>query len=192
MKILQDQKEIESTKKWLASFVVDLNLCPFAQRELIQNRIRYKAIEATTDEQLLLALQTELELLNSDPLIETTLLIHANVLQNFQDYNQFLTIAEKLLLEIECEGVYQIASFHPDYQFSGTAPDDVENYTNRSPYPMLHILREDSLDIAIANHPDIAQIPKRNIELMKSMGEVKLKTLLKDCFANKIRKTEIL
>jgi len=129
-------------RRWVEDLVVGLNLCPFAGRELVRNRVRFVVTEATTEEQLLAALETELALLNNDPAVETTLLIHPDVLQDFFDYNQFLDTADQLLVHTELEGVYQVASFHPDYQFAGTAAYDAENFTNRSPYPMLHILRE--------------------------------------------------
>ncbi len=163
--------------------VVGLNLCPFAGREMVRNRIRLVVTEATTDIQLLAALEAEFALLNDDARVETTLLIHPNVMQNFFDYNQFLDIADRLLLQMDLEGVYQVASFHPDYQFAGTAAGDAENFTNRSPYPLLHILREESLEMAIAAYPDVEQIPIRNIEQMKSLGREKLQLLLQSCSA---------
>ena len=159
-----------------------MNLCPFAKREWVQNRVRFAVTRATTEAQLLMALQAELELLQSDPSIETTLLIHAGVLQDFDDYNQFLNYADGLLVEMRLEGVYQVASFHPRYQFSGTDPDDAENYTNRSPYPLLHLLREESLERAISEFADVEQVPTRNIELMNSLGQEKLQALLQACF----------
>jgi len=176
---LEYDKIIQFTQQWVESFVVELNLCPFAKRELINNRVRFSVTEAITEEQLLETLQIELELLNNNTLIETTLLIHPRVLQDFYDYNQFLNFADSLLLEMELVGVYQIASFHPDYQFSDTNPEDVENYTNRSPFPMLHILREESLEKAIDNYPDVDQIPSRNIELINSLGADKLERIYK-------------
>jgi hypothetical protein len=109
------------------------------------------------------------------------LLIHANVLRDFHDYNQFLGYADSLLVEMELEGIYQIASFHPDYQFDGTMPDDAENYTNRSPYPMLHLIREASLERVIADYPEVDQIPTRNIALMNELGPDKLQALLRSC-----------
>ncbi len=166
----------------MESVVVGLNLCPFAKRELVNNRVRFTVTEADTEEQLLMDIQDELELLNSDEEIETTLLIHPNVLQDFYDYNQFQNLVDSLLEQMELNGVYQIASFHPDYQFGGTEPDDVENYTNRSPYPMLHLIREESLEQAIASYPDPDQIPERNIELLKSLGRDKMQALLQACF----------
>jgi len=168
-------------QRWVQSFVVDMNLCPFAKRELTRNRVRFALTAAETEEALLMALQAELELLNSNTAIETTLLIHVNVLQDFDDYNQFLNYTDKLLRQTGLEGVYQIASFHPHYRFDGTGSDDAENYTNRSPYPMLHIIREESLAGAIAESANVDQIPARNIALMDKLGQARLRTLLQAC-----------
>lgn len=165
----------------METVVIDLNLCPFAKRELVNNRVRFSVTDATTEEALLMAQAAELQLLERNPGVETTLLIHPQVLQDFSDYNQFLAYADALLVKMELEGIYQIAGFHPHYQFAGTSPEDVENYTNRSPYPLLHIIREDSLEKAIASHPDAKAIPTRNIELMKNMGLERLRTLLLAC-----------
>ena len=170
--------ETESiVRHWLESVVIELNLCPFAKRELINDRVRFADTDATTELQLLQALETELERLSSDTSIETTLLIHPNVLADFADYNEFLELADGLLLQMEFDGVFQIASFHPDYQFAETHPDDAENYTNRSPYPILHLLREESLARAIEHTADIDQIPLRNIQKMNELGAEKLKLL---------------
>jgi hypothetical protein len=179
--LLKDNEIIESVQRWVESFVVDMNLCPYAKRELIRNRVRFVLTAVETEEELLIVLQAELELLHGDSAIETTLLIHAKVLQVFDDYNQFLNHADKLLQQMGFEGVYQIASFHPHYQFGGTDPDDAENYTNRSPYPMLHIIREDSIARAIADSPNAEQIPVRNIELMNQLGQDKLQALMQAC-----------
>jgi hypothetical protein len=176
------EKKIGPVRHWVETVVVGLNLCPFAKRELVNDRVRFSVSEAETEEQLLADLQAELELLNDDEAVETTLLIHPGVLQDFFDYNQFLNYVDSLLVHMELEGVYQVASFHPDYQFSGTRPDDVENYTNRSPYPMLHLIREDSLERAIAGYPHPERIPERNIELLESLGRDKLQALLKACY----------
>ncbi len=137
--------------------------------------------DTITEQGLLVDLEAELELLEKDASIETTLLIHPRVLETFYDYNQFLDYAEGLLQQMELDGVYQIASFHPDYQFGGTEPNDPENYTNRSPYPILHLLREESLDRVLESTEHAEQIPLRNIELMNSMGSAKLSALLKAC-----------
>jgi len=171
-----------SVRCWVETVVVDLNLCPFAGRELRQERIRFVVTPAITEVQLLTNLQTELEWLDTHPAIETTLLIHPWVLQDFGDYNQFLETADDLLDAMGVEGIYQLASFHPDYQFADTAAADVDNYTNRSPYPMLHLLREQSLERSIASYPDPEQIPLRNIALMKRLGITRLKQLLQACF----------
>jgi len=182
---VNDVKEIAEIKNWVESFVVEMNLCPFAKRELINNRVRFVASNSSTREELLGALQDELVQLETDSGTETTILVHANVLQDFQDYNDFLDVADQLLIEMNFEGVYQIASFHPDYQFAGTTPDAPENYTNRSPYPMLHLLREASLERAVAAYSDVDEIPVRNIELMNRMGQAKLSEMF-----NKVKNSE--
>lgn len=177
-----DESIVLAVRKWVETLVVEMNLCPFAKRELVKNRVRFVSTAATTPEQLLLVLQAELELLNADPVVATTLLIHPQVLQDFYDFNDFLDLADSLLLDMQLEGVYQIASFHPNYQFGGTQPDDAENYTNRSPYAVLHLLREDSLEQVIADYPNVDDIPERNIELMNRLGQKRLQALLQDCF----------
>jgi len=176
-----DEKNLRSVRHWVENLVVEMNLCPFAKRELVKNRVRFITTASTTEEQLLMALQAELELLNNDPSVETTLLIHPGVLQEFHAYNRFLGYSDSLLVEMGLEGVYQIASFHPNYQFEGTKTDDAENYTNRSPYPMLHLIREASLERVIADFPDVDQIPLRNIALMNELGQDKLRALLSSC-----------
>ncbi len=172
---------ITATQNWVKKLVIGLNLCPFAKREVVKNRVRYFVSSATTTNELLADVKSELELLNNDTNIETTLVIHPNILTGFYDYNDFLYDADDLLVNMQLQGTYQIASFHPDYQFGGTNADDVENYTNRSPYPMLHLLREASLERVIANYPDTDDIPERNIALMHGLGKDKLKALLKSC-----------
>jgi len=173
---------VDSVRRWVEAVVIDLNLCPFAKRELVKNRVRFAVTEAVTEEQLLEALRIELETLCGNSAIETTLLIHPAVLQDFYDYNQFLDDADGLLARMGLDGVIQIASFHPDYQFGGTEPDDVENYTNRSPYPVLHLLREESLSRAIQGHPDSLEIPEQNVRLLKKLGRTKMQALLEACF----------
>ena len=170
---------IDLTRKWVETFVVGLNLCPFAKKELVNDRVRFTVSEADTEEGLLQALAQELDLLAADGTIETTILIHPSVLQDFADYNQFLSLTDALIAEMDFEGIFQVASFHPDYQFGGTMPEDAENYTNRSPYPMLHILREESLEGAISSHSAIDQIPLRNIALMNELGSERLKEMLR-------------
>ncbi len=177
--IPEHQKIIAETRHWLETIVVGLNLCPFARRELVNERVLFTVSDAHTREQLLMDLHTSLLALADNSAIETTLLIHPHVLQNFDDYNQFLDIADALLCDMDMEGVYQIASFHPDYQFADTALEDARNYSNKSPYPMLHLLSEESLEKAIDNNADTALIPERNKALLNKMGIKKLKEILR-------------
>ncbi|NLW06174.1 MAG: DUF1415 domain-containing protein [Pseudomonadaceae bacterium] len=177
-----EAEAISAVRNWVDTFVVGMNLCPFAKRELVNNRVRFITTNATTEDALLMALKLELELLTTDPSIETTLLIPTHVLQDFYDFNDFLNDADRLLVEMALEGVYQVASFHPNYQFGGTEPEDAENYTNRSPYPVLHLIREESLEKAIASYPNVDAIPERNIALMNELGTEKLQALLNACF----------
>ncbi|MCW9006585.1 MAG: DUF1415 domain-containing protein [Marinobacter sp.] len=179
---------ISATRKWVENVVVGYNLCPFAKRELVRNRLRFVVSEAETEDELLQALHSELQRLEDEPEIETTLLIHPGVLQDFGPYNEFLDAADGLLAYLDMEGVYQIASFHPDYRFAGTEPDAAENYTNRSPFPMLHLLREASLEAAIDSYPDVDGIPQRNIELMNELGSEKMRSILRSCLDESTRK----
>jgi len=169
---------IDAVRYWLESFVVELNLCPFAKRELVKDRIRFSTTSAESLESLLDALLLEMQLLESDPEIETTLLIHPNAMQEFADYNQFLDLVDALIEQEGYSGVFQVASFHPTYQFAETAPDAAETYRNRSPYPLLHILREASVEREIVNYPDVDEIGQRNIRLLRELGVARLKTLL--------------
>lgn len=176
-----DLEIVEATRRWVEQVVVAFNLCPFAKRELMKERVRFVVSKATDEATLLDELAHELALLNVDQAVETTLLIHPQVLQDFYQYNDFLEAADEVLVDMDLEGVYQVASFHPDYQFGGTELNDVENYTNRSPYPMLHLLREDSLSQAIDNYPEVDLIPERNIECMNEQGLEKMQSLLAAC-----------
>jgi uncharacterized protein len=182
---LNNDDIINPVRYWLEESVIGLNLCPFAKREYVNDRVRLSLSKASSEEQLLVSLISELELLNKDDTIETTLLIHPGVLQNFYDYNDFLDVADGLLIEMNLEGIYQIASFHPDYQFADTDYDDVENFTNRSPYPLLHIIREQSLELALAGYDNADKIPKRNIALLKEMGKDKVQALFQSYFDDK-------
>jgi len=178
---VEEKQAVMAVRRWVEDLIIELNLCPFAKREMVTKRVRFIVTDATTEEQLLAALSTELTHLNKNEDVETTLLIHPGVAKDFLDYNQFLDRADQLLVQMQLEGIYQVASFHPDYQFAGTEKDDAENYTNRSPYPLLHLLREASLEQAIDNYPDVEKIPLRNIEKMKSMGSPTLRALVEAC-----------
>jgi len=151
---------IAATQDWLDKAVIGLNLCPFAKAVQVKQQIRYVVSSAETEEALLADLLHELQFLHkADPdQVETTLLIHPTVLADFLDYNDFLEIADAAVAELDLEGELQVASFHPDYQFADSGPDDIENYSNRSPYPTLHLLRESSIGQAVAAFPDCANI----------------------------------
>lgn len=169
-----DQRDVvlTATTAWLEHAVIGLNLCPFAGAVHAGNRIRFTVTDATTPERLVEVLQTELELLaDADPAtLETTLLIHPCVLGDFLDYNDFLDIADAVIEEMELDGIIQVASFHPRYQFEGTAPDDIDNFSNRSPYPTLHLLREESVERAVAAFGDTSRIFQANIETLRRLG----------------------
>lgn len=166
------QDIVTSVETWLERAVIGLNLCPFARAVHVRKQIRYTVSTATEPDQLVRALTEELAHLHGcDPQItDTTLLIHPWILEDFSEYNEFLDIADVILAGMGLEGEIQIASFHPDYQFSGTQRDDVSNYTNRAPYPILHLLREDSIDRAVASVPNTDDIYKRNIATLKTLG----------------------
>jgi hypothetical protein len=163
---------IAATRNWLEKAVIGLNLCPFARAVYAGDRIRYVVSDATTVEALLEVLAAELEVLAEadENKTETTLLIHPLVLGDFLEYNDFLEMADQLVEELDLDGVLQVASFHPQYQFAGTEPDDIENCTNRSPYPTLHLLRESSVERAVAAHPDTEQIYRDNIKTLRQLG----------------------
>lgn len=177
------QQIVAQLKCWLETVVIELNLCPFAKAEYLQNRVRFEVSAADQAEALLAALHDEIRFLQTQPAIETSLLIHPAALQNFDDYNQFLNIADALLLELGVQGEFQIASFHPDYQFANTTADAAENFSNRSPYPLLHILREQSVSRAVDSHPDIDAIPQHNIQKLEQLGAVRLQQMLANCLA---------
>ncbi|GAA6139822.1 DUF1415 domain-containing protein [Arenicella sp. 4NH20-0111] len=172
---------VSTTRNWVERVVIGLNLCPFAKREWVKGSIRIIESDALDNEALLQNLVVELALLARKPEIETTIIVHPQVLVDFDDYNQFLSFTDVLLEEMQLDGVYQIASFHPDYQFAGTAHGDAENFTNRSPFPMLHVLREASLDSVIESHKDTEQIPLANIALLKKLGAEHMQGLLSSC-----------
>ena len=169
---MTDDEIQRDTQDWLEKAVIGLNLCPFAKSVHVNQRLRYVVSRATTPEDLLKDLARELLALNrADPdEIETTLLIHPFVLGDFLDFNDFLGAADGLIDELELDGELQIANFHPAYQFSGTDPDDITNCTNRSPYPTLHLLRESSIERAVATMDDTDAIVEANIELLRRMG----------------------
>jgi hypothetical protein len=165
---------LAATRLWLERAVIGLNLCPFAKAVYNKKQIRYALTAAQTADELLADLERELELLAQlDPeMVETTLLIHPLAMTDFLDYHFFLDEAKAAVRNLGLEGVLQIASFHPRYEFAGSMADDIDNYTNRSPYPMLHLLREASVERAIAAYPDAAEISGRSIEALRRLGHV--------------------
>ncbi|CAN5886371.1 DUF1415 domain-containing protein [soil metagenome] len=169
---LTNEEIIAATQTWLEKAVIGLNLCPFAKAVHIKEQIRYFVSAARTPEDLLKDLIAELEFLaESNPeKVETTLLIHPFVMNDFLDYNDFIDVADGALEELDLDGQLQIASFHPDYQFADTAPDDIENFTNRSPFPSLHLLREDSIDKAVLAFPEADSIYEKNMQTMAALG----------------------
>jgi uncharacterized protein len=167
-----DEQMIADMKNWLERAVIGLNLCPFAKAVHVKDQIRYVISNAQSEEELLADLLHELQDLydaNEDE-IETTLLIHPYVLTDFLDYNDFLEVADAAVSELDLNGEIQVASFHPDYQFAETRYEDVENFSNRAPYPCLHLLRESSVEKAVAAFPDAGKIYEKNIETLKSLG----------------------
>lgn len=171
---------IAATRRWLENAVVGLNLCPFAKSVYIKDQVRFVVSTADSPESLVTDLINELvQLRQSDPAeIDTTLLIHPHVLHDFLDFNDFLDIADAALVELGLAGEIQIASFHPQYQFADTEPDDIGNFTNRAPYPTLHLLRETSIDRAVSAYPEAAEIFERNIKTLERLGLEGWKSLL--------------
>ena len=182
MGALSETVFIDNTRLWVERVVIGLKLCPFAPAPALKNLIRYVVSEAVTREALLEDLIGELQQLSetSSEEIETTLLIHPNALRDFHDYNDFLEIADEALAVLGLEGHVQIASFHPDYQFADTEADDVGNATNRSPYPMLHLLREESIARAVESFGDTDVISVANIATLKKLGHDGLAALTRN------------
>lgn len=180
---------INQTKKWLSSVIIDHTLCPFAKQAYDNHGIHFAVIEATDLQGQLEQVIIQCAALDNDANRETSLLIFPvglsnseNDLADFENYLDFLEIATALLKKQGYEGIYQLASFHPEYCFAGTSPDDASNYTNRSPYPMLHILRESSIEAALEKFPNPENIPDNNIQLTKGLGLKFMQKLLADCY----------
>jgi len=172
---------IRRSKAWVEQIVIGLNLCPFAKAPANKGLIHYAHSQASDEEELLEELWQECQQLiaRTPAERETTLLIHPDVGNTFTTYLDLLEDAQKCLEDWDLEGILQIASFHPDYQFHGTEADALENYTNRSPYPMLHLLREESVSWAVEQHPDTEQIPEANQERLRDLGQQRFFDLLK-------------
>ncbi|HSX65459.1 MAG TPA: DUF1415 domain-containing protein [Pseudoxanthomonas sp.] len=173
---------ITATRRWLERAVIGLNLCPFAKAVYVKEQVRFVLSDATTPEALLEQLAEELlHLRDTDPeQIDTTLIVHPDVLTDFLDYNDFLDNADAAVEALDLQGGIQVASFHPDYQFAGTAPGDIGNYSNRSPYPTLHLLREASIDRAVEVYPDPDVIIERNLQTLDKLGHEGWRKLFAD------------
>ena len=163
---------IAETRAWVRRAVIGLNLCPFARAVDVKDQIRYVFSDATDPETLLATLVVELQrLADTDPeVVDTTMIIHPRVFADFEDFNDFLELADAAVEDLDLDGVLQVASFHPRFQFADTEPDDITNATNRSPYPTLHLLREDSVDRAVAAFPEAEAIFERNMQTLEKLG----------------------
>ena len=177
-----DSTIIEQTLAWVRSFIVEHNICPFAKRELENGSIRVEVVRSKKMEVALEELVAEIEWLNEHPETETTLLVFPTLFKNFDHYLDYVELAESLLEEQGYDGIYQLATFHPDYCFADAEPEEASNYTNRSPYAMVHLLREASVEKAIAFYGDTALIPERNIAHLTAMGSTVAEATLQRCF----------
>lgn len=176
---MTDEQVLTQTRHWLEAAVIGLNLCPFAKAVYVKNQVRIVVSHARHADDLLEELDRELDLLVATPAedIDTTLLIHATLFEDFLDFNDFLEVAEGVVAEHELEGVVQLASFHPQFQFDGTEPDAISNYTNRAPFAILHLLREDGVERAVAAFPQADAIFEVNIATLEKLGHAGWKSL---------------
>lgn len=167
-----EDQVIAETRCWVEQMVIRHNFCPFAHKPARNNAIRYVVSETDNEDGLVEELVNELLLLRDadHERVETTVLVAPNCLQRFEDYNQFLDVVDMLIEQFALQGVIQVASFHPDYQFADLERDDVRNYTNRSPYPMFHLILEESIERARATYPDVEAIPENNMKLLLELG----------------------
>jgi hypothetical protein len=176
---MTEEQVLEKTCHWLEAAVIGLNLCPFAKAVYVKNQVRLVVSKARHADDLLEELDRELDLLVATPAseVETTLLIHPTLFEDFLDFNDFLEVAEGVIDEHGLEGVIQLASFHPQFQFDGTEPDDISNYTNRAPFAMLHLLREESVERAVEAFPQADAIFDVNIATLEKLGHAGWKAL---------------
>lgn len=174
-------KVITQTIAWIKSVVIGCNFCPFAAKAMTQKSIRYVVLEEATREGTLASLLDELQYLDQHDDIETTFIITPNAFSDFTSYLTLVSAAEKTSSRQGYDGIYQIASFHPEYIFADSAPDDPANYTNRSIYPMLHLLREESITQALKHYKDPEGIPQRNVEYARERGLMYMEMLRAAC-----------
>lgn len=188
VELMDEERILAETQHWIDAVVIGLELCPFARHSIDSGRLRIRISAATRPAELLELLVIELSVLQTSgsrescgagpPSLDSSLLVHPNVLRDFLDFNDFLEIANETLIGESLDGQIQIASFHPDYRFEGSEPDAIGNYTNRSPYPMLHLIREDSMSRAIDAHTDPEGIPARNVARLEGLGKEAMRKLI--------------
>jgi len=174
------QEVIQQTKRWIQRVVIELNLCPFASQVFIQNQIQYTVIEHGDTEQILHHLADTFEHLNNNKETETSLIILSQSHADFNDYLALLDLSQLLLDDLNYTGIFQLASFHPQYCFEGSKNSDASNFSNRSPYPMLHILREDSIEKAVSGYDNIEDVPQNNIKRLQKIGFETMQKTLQD------------
>lgn len=172
---------LQHTQNWVEQVIVKFNFCPFAKPVVDSARIRYYLADGRDLEEALHQLIEQCQYLDQHSEIETELVVYPNGFEDFYDFLDLVDLANQLLVEQNYEGVYQLANFHPDYCFDGELPSDPANYTNRSPYPILHLIREESLELALESYPNPEQIPERNIKLAREMGLAAMKQALDEC-----------
>ena len=172
---------ISATKHWLEKIIIGFNFCPFAKKEFVNHSIHYEVVDDSNTEEQLMSLTHEFTRLDEHPDVETTLFILPKGLESFFDYLDFLQLATDLSIGLGYEGTYQLASFHPDYCFEDANQNDAENYTNRSPFPMIHIIREESLERVLEHYPEPENIPVRNVELARESGLEVFRGILEEC-----------
>ncbi|MCV2885029.1 DUF1415 domain-containing protein [Aestuariibacter sp. AA17] len=180
---VDEQTIITQTQRWVSDVVVDLNLCPFAKREVVRNSIRYTVETTSSSNDVLQTVLEELILLDSNDTIETTLIMLPSGFDEFDDYLELVDYAQAIVDNGGYRGIYQIATFHPNYCFADAHPSDLDNYTNKSPYPTLHIIREASIERVLKQYPDPENIPIRNMRTLEQKGEHAMKMLLASCMA---------
>ncbi|MES9963195.1 MAG: DUF1415 domain-containing protein [Candidatus Sedimenticola sp. 20ELBAFRAG] len=181
---MNEQQIVAATDKWIREVVVGLNLCPFAEPVVSGERVSYAVSDAETEQGLFKDLLQTLDDFQRQDVesAATGFLILSKGLKDYSLYNDFLELVDHLLEETGLKGVIQVAGFHPGYLFDGCGEDDPSNYTNRSPFPMFHLIREDDLESAVASHPDPASIPERNIKLLRDMGLEEVRSMLEKCY----------
>ena len=179
--MIASEQVIEQTKKWITDVVIGCNFCPFAARVVKQQTVFFKVETATETHACLQSFLQELARLDNDDTIETSFLIFPDPFKNFDDYLDLISAAEKMLKQKRYDGIYQLATFHPRYRFASAPENDAANYTNRSMYPMLHLLRESSIDKALEHYDDPENIPVRNVTFAREKGMAYMKMLRDNC-----------